>query len=239
MEWIPAIDLKDGEVVRLSKGLMESAKVYSRDPVAVAKQWRDLGATRLHVVDLDGAFAGTPRNRGAIEKMAALPGNWKIEVGGGIRDRETVKAYRDLGVSYCILGTVAVRDRPTTEALLKEFCRHILLGIDAKDGQVAVSGWAEKTALTAIELARHYAPWKPEAIIYTDISRDGMLSGPNIAAAVQLAEGAKIPVIVSGGVSSLDDLKQIAALRNRGLIGAILGKALYEGNFRLEAALAI
>ena len=243
MQWIPAIDLKDGQVVRLKQGRMDAATCYSSDPVAMAKTWLDHGATRLHLVDLNGAFAGAPVNVPIIEKIAALDATLKIQVGGGIRSAETIRHYVSAGVAYCILGTVAVKDRPLTEALCAQFKGQIILGIDARDGDVATEGWAEGSNLTAAEVAHHYQALAPVAIIYTDINRDGMLSGPNLEASRRLAQTTRTPVIVSGGVSSLEDLKQIKALHDapgtETIIGAILGKALYEGRFTLKAALEI
>lgn len=239
MLWIPAIDLKDGQVVRLKQGRMDAATVYSDDPVTMAKRWIDEGTTRLHVVDLNGAFAGEPVNLAVIEKMAALSGAVKVQVGGGIRNDATIRQYLNAGVAYCILGTIAVRDRDTTRTLLQQFPGQIILGIDAKDGKVATEGWAHGSALAASEVAAFYEADGPVAIIYTDISRDGMLTGPNLEATIALAKSTQTPVIVSGGISSLDDLRRIKLLENENIAGAILGRSIYENKFTLAEAVGV
>lgn len=236
MQWIPAIDLKAGQVVRLKQGRMDDATVYSDNPVEMAKRWIDCGTTRLHVVDLDGAFLGSPVNLAVIEKIAALSKTLHVQVGGGIRNAQTIQTYLNAGVRFCILGTVAIKDRQTTESLLTQFKGSVILGIDAKDGRVAGEGWAEASDLTASDVAKTYEAFSPEAIIYTDISRDGMLSGPNLPVTLALAQATTTPVIVSGGISSLDDLRAIVRLNDSGITGAILGKSLYENRFTLEEA---
>lgn len=238
---IPAIDLKDGQCVRLFQGDMSRDTVYSDDPGAMAAKWQSLGAERLHVVDLNGAFAGKPVNAPAIE---AIVGQLTIpmELGGGLRDIPTIEACLSLGVRYAILGTVALRDPELVKTACRDFPGRIIVGIDARDGMVAVEGWAETSNITALELAQRFEDAGVAEIVFTDISRDGALTGPNIAATRQLAERITIPVIVSGGVASLDDIR--AAQENAGpfangnrLSGVITGKALYDG--RLDFASAV
>ncbi|AMV73568.1 1-(5-phosphoribosyl)-5-[(5-phosphoribosylamino) methylideneamino]imidazole-4-carboxamide isomerase [Desulfuromonas carbonis] len=235
---IPAIDLKEGRCVRLEQGLMEKDTVYSDDPGAQARSWQDQGGELLHIVDLDGAFAGVPKNKAAIAaivKAISIP----TELGGGIRDLATIEAYLDLGIDRVILGTVA-KENP---ALVAEACRkfpgHIVVGIDAKDGLVAVRGWAEVTAKKATDLAREMEGLGVSAIIYTDIARDGMLQGPNLEATGALAEAISIPVIASGGVSSLQDIRNLLAIEAKGVAGVITGKAIYTGSLDLREAVRI
>ena len=235
---IPAIDLKDGRCVRLEQGLMEKDTVYSDDPGAQALVWQQQGGELLHIVDLNGAFDGVPRNRDAIVSILrrlTIP----AQLGGGIRDLQTVEAYLDLGLSRVILGTVA-KEQPE---LVKEACRlfpgQIVVGIDARDGLVAVRGWAEVTDMKATDLAKQFADAGVAAIIYTDIARDGMMQGPNIPQTRALAEAAGIPVIASGGVSSLDDIRNLKAIEGSGVVGCITGKAIYSGALDLRAAVAI
>ncbi|MFO7982200.1 MAG: 1-(5-phosphoribosyl)-5-[(5-phosphoribosylamino)methylideneamino]imidazole-4-carboxamide isomerase [Desulfuromonadales bacterium] len=235
---IPAIDLKGGRCVRLEQGLMEKDTVYSDDPAAQARIWQDQGGELLHIVDLDGAFAGVPRNREAIEAIVAAI-DIPTELGGGIRDLETVKAYLDLGISRVILGTVA-KENPE---LVREACRlfpgRIVVGIDAKDGLVAVRGWADVTEKKASDLAREMEGYGVEAIIYTDIARDGMMQGPNIEATRTLAQAISIPVIASGGISRLADIENLMAIEDSGVSGAITGKAIYTGALDLREAVAL
>ena len=235
---IPAIDLKEGRCVRLEQGLMEKDTVFCDDPAAQAREWQHQGGELLHIVDLDGAFAGIPRNRAAIEsivKGVSIP----TQLGGGIRDLATIEAYLALGVSRVILGTAAQR----TPALVAEACRQfpgrIVVGIDAKNGLVAVQGWAEVTDVRAAELARRFEGDGVAAIIYTDIARDGMMGGPNIAATRELAEAISIPIIASGGVSSLRDIENLMAIESSGVVGAITGKAIYTGAIKLAEAVAL
>ena len=235
---IPAIDLKEGRCVRLEQGLMDKDTVYSDDPAGQALSWQEQGGELLHIVDLDGAFAGVPRNREAIRAIVEAV-SMPTELGGGIRDLATVEAYLELGVSRVILGTVA-KENP---ALVAEACRlfpgHIVVGIDAKDGLVAVRGWADVTEKLATELAKEMEGYGVEAIIYTDIARDGMMQGPNIEATRQLAEAISVPVIASGGVSSLDDIARLMTVEAAGVTGVITGKALYTGSLDLREAVAL
>jgi phosphoribosylformimino-5-aminoimidazole carboxamide ribotide isomerase len=235
---IPAIDLKNGQCVRLEQGLMEKDTVYSDDPAAMARHWQDEGGELLHLVDLDGAFAGVPKNRAAIQAIVAAV-DIPTELGGGIRDLETIEAYLELGIERVILGTVA-KENPT---LVAEACRRfpgrIVVGIDARDGMVAVRGWAELTAKKAIDLAKEMEDLGVTAIIYTDIARDGMMQGPNLAATAALARAISIPVIASGGVSSLDDIRRLLKIETAGLAGVITGKAIYNGSLNLREAVAL
>ena len=235
---IPAIDLKEGKCVRLDQGLMERDTVYSDNPAAQALAWQAQGAELLHIVDLDGAFAGEPKNRAAIEaivKALQIP----TQLGGGIRDMATIEAYLGMGVGRVIIGTAAQRNPELVREACGKFPGRIVVGIDAKNGMVAVQGWAEVTDITAIELARKFAGDGVAAIVYTDISRDGMLQGPNIEATRQLAEAIPIPVIASGGISSLRDIENLMAVEASGIAGAITGKAIYSGAMDLTAAIAL
>lgn len=235
---IPAIDLKEGKCVRLEQGLMEKDTVFSDDPGAQARTWQDQGAQLLHIVDLDGAFAGEPKNRGAIEaivKALSIP----TQLGGGIRDLKTIETYLDLGIDRVIIGTAAQRNPEMVEEACRRFPGRILVGIDAKNGMVAVQGWAEVTGVTATELARRFEGFGVSAIIYTDISRDGMMQGPNIGATRALAESISIPVIASGGVSSLKDIENLMAVETSGVTGVITGKAIYTGAIKLAEAVAL
>ena len=235
---IPAIDLKEGRCVRLEQGLMDKDTVYSDDPGAQARIWQEQGGELLHLVDLDGAFAGVPKNKAAIEAIVTAV-DIPVELGGGIRDLATIEAYLDLGVERVILGTVA-KENP---ALVAEACRlfpgRIVVGIDAKDGLVAVRGWAEVTEKQATELAKEMEGFGVAAIIYTDIARDGMLQGPNIEATRRLAEAISIPVIASGGVSSLRDIENLLTIESAGVVGVITGKAIYTGSLDLREAVAL
>lgn len=235
---IPAIDLKEGKCVRLEQGLMEKDTVFSDNPGAQARAWQEQGAELLHIVDLDGAFAGEPRNRSAIE---AILGEITIpaQLGGGIRDMATIEAYLSLGLSRVIIGTAAQRNPVLVEEACRKFPGRIVVGIDAKNGLVAVQGWAELTDITAIELAKKFEGFGVSAIIYTDISRDGMMQGVNIDATRQLAEAISIPVIASGGLSSLADIEKLMAIESSGVIGAITGKAVYTGAIDLAEAVAL
>jgi phosphoribosylformimino-5-aminoimidazole carboxamide ribotide isomerase len=235
---IPAIDLKEGKCVRLEQGLMEKDTVYSDNPAEMARHWQDEGGELLHLVDLDGAFAGVPKNREAIQAIVAAV-DIPTELGGGIRDLETIEAYLSLGIDRVILGTVA-KENP---ALVGEACRRfpgrIVVGIDAKGGLVAVRGWAEMTAKKAIDLAQEMEGLGVTAIIYTDIARDGMMQGPNLEATAALAEAISIPVIASGGVSSLDDIRNLLKIEASGIEGVITGKAIYTGALNLREAVAL
>lgn len=226
---IPAIDLKDGKCVRLRQGRMEDATVFSDDPVAVAKRWVDAGAHRLHLVDLNGAFEGRPVNRAAIEAICRAFPDLPIQVGGGIREEDTVEAYLELGVQYVIIGTKAVSAPHFVQDLCLNFPGHIIVGLDAREGKVAVDGWSKLSRHDVIDLARHFENDGVSAIIYTDIGRDGMMSGVNVEATVRLAEAVQIPIIASGGITNLDDIRKLCAVTESGITGAITGRAIYEG----------
>jgi len=235
---IPAIDLKDGNCVRLEQGLMDKDTVFNDNPGAQARIWAEQGAELLHIVDLDGAFAGEPRNRAAIEaivKAITIP----TQLGGGIRDLATIEAYLALGIGRVIIGTAAQRNPELVKEACAKFPGRIVVGIDAKDGLVAVQGWAEVTDITAVELARKFEGYGVSAIIYTDISRDGMMQGPNIEATRKLAEAISIPVIASGGVSRLADIENLMAVEASGISGVITGKAIYNGALNLTEAIAL
>jgi phosphoribosylformimino-5-aminoimidazole carboxamide ribotide isomerase len=235
---IPAIDLKEGRCVRLEQGLMEKDTVFSDNPAEQALKWQAQGAQLLHLVDLDGAFAGEPKNRAAIEgimRELSIP----AQLGGGIRDLATIEAYLSLGLSRVIIGTAAQRQPELVTEACRRFPGQIVVGIDAKDGMVAVQGWAEVTDVRAIDLARRFAGDGVAAIIYTDINRDGMMQGPNIEATRQLAEAIDIPVIASGGVSSLRDIENLLAIEKSGVSGVITGKAIYTGALDLRAAIEL
>ncbi len=235
---IPAIDLKEGKCVRLEQGLMEKDTVFNDNPGAQAKVWEDAGAELLHIVDLDGAFAGEPKNRPAIEsivKALSIP----TQLGGGIRDIKTIEAYLELGIDRVIIGTAAQRNPELVEEACRRFPGRIVVGIDAKNGMVAVQGWAEVTGVTAIDLAKKFEGFGVSAIIYTDISRDGMMGGPNIEATCALAESMSIPVIASGGVSTLQDIRNLMAVEKSGVTGVITGKAIYTGAINLAEAIAL
>lgn len=235
---IPAIDLKAGQCVRLRQGLMDQSTVFSDDPVAMAQQWVDKGARRLHLVDLDGAFEGKPVNGEVIAAIArrfpALP----IQIGGGIRTLQTIEQYLNAGVSYAIIGTKAVNDPDFVKAACQQFPGHIIVGLDAKEGMVATEGWAEVSTIKAIDLARQFAGDGVDAIVYTDIARDGMMGGVNIEATVEMAQASPIPVIASGGVSKLADIKALQAQAHHGILGAITGRAIYEGSLDIAEAQA-
>ncbi len=231
---IPAIDLKDGKCVRLLQGRKDEVTVYSDDPPSMAKHWQDLGGELLHVVDLDGAFTGEQHNFSsikAIREAIDIP----IEVGGGIRDVERIETLIDLGVDRTIIGTSAAKDPDIVREACRKFPEKVLVGIDAKDGKVAVRGWVEITELEAIEFAKQMQDAGAAGIIYTDISRDGMLTGPNFEAMAAMVRSVEIPVIASGGVSEIDDIKNLMKIKN--LWGVITGKALYSGALKLEEAI--
>lgn len=226
---IPAIDLKDGRCVRLRQGRMDDETVFSDDPVAMAGRWVGEGARRLHLVDLNGAFAGEPVNGAAIRAIAAAHPGLPIQVGGGIRDEATIAAYLDAGVSYCIIGTQAVREPDLVGRACRAFAGRIIVGLDAKDGEVAIEGWAKLTGLRVEDLARRFADDGVAAIVYTDIRRDGMLVGPNVEATRALAEAVPVPIIASGGITDLGDIRALCAVAGSGIVGAITGRAIYEG----------
>jgi len=233
---IPAIDLKDGKCVRLLQGKKEEVTVYSDDPPSMAKHWQDLGGELLHVVDLDGAFTGEQHNFSkirAIREAIDIP----IEVGGGIRDVARIEKLIDLGVDRTIIGTSAAKNPDMVREACKKFPGKVLVGIDAKDGKVAIKGWVEVTELDALEFAKQMEDAGAAGIIYTDISRDGMLTGPNVEAMATMVKSVDIPVIASGGVSKLDDINSLMQINN--LWGVITGKALYSGAMKLDEAIAL
>ena len=235
---IPAIDLKEGKCVRLEQGLMERDTVFCDNPAEQALAWENQGAELLHIVDLDGAFAGEPKNRSSIEaivKSIAIP----TQLGGGIRDIATVEAYLALGIGRVIIGTAAQRNPDFVKEACRKFPGRIVVGIDAKNGMVAVQGWAEVTDVTASDLARKFEGFGVSAIIYTDISRDGMLQGPNLDATRELAESISIPVVASGGVSRLEDIANLMRIERSGVTGVITGKAIYSGAMSLADAIAL
>jgi len=234
---IPAIDLKDSHCVRLKQGVMENATVFSDDPAAVARHWVEQGARRLHLVDLNGAFAGRPVNEKAIQAIIdAVGGEIPVQLGGGIRDLDTIERYLDDGVSYIIIGTAAVKNPGFLHEACDAFPGHIIVGLDARDGKVAVEGWSKMTGHDVVDLARKFEGYGVEAVIYTDIGRDGMLTGVNIEATVRLARALTIPVIASGGITNLDDIRALCAVEGEGIMGAITGRAIYEGTLDFAAA---
>jgi phosphoribosylformimino-5-aminoimidazole carboxamide ribotide isomerase len=235
---IPAIDLKEGKCVRLRQGNMDESTVFGDDPVEMARRWVDAGAERLHVVDLDGAVAGRPRNAAAVHAIAEALPDLPIQIGGGVRDEDTVQAYLDAGVEYVIIGTRAVSAPHFVNDLCLEFPGRIIVGLDARDGKLAVDGWSKLSHHDVIDLAQHFESDGVVAFVYTDIARDGMMEGPNVEATARLASQVRVPVIASGGISSLDDLHKLAAREDDGITAAIVGRALYEGAFTLEEARA-
>ena len=233
---IPAIDLKDGACVRLRQGAMSDATVYSDDPAAMARRWLDAGAQRLHIVDLNGAFEGRPVNADAIRAITAEAGDVPVQLGGGIRDLATIEAHLDAGVRYVILGTAAVRDPDLARQAAAAHPDRIMVGLDARDGKVAVAGWSEVTEHDVLDLAQRFEGFGVTAIVYTDIGRDGMLTGPNVEATAALARALAIPVIASGGIHTLDDIRALKAIAGEGVAGAITGRAIYEGTLDFAAA---
>lgn len=234
---IPAIDLKDGQCVRLRQGEMDDATVFSDDPAAMARHWVEQGARRLHLVDLNGAFAGKPRNAEAIRAILdAVGDDLPVQLGGGIRDLDTIEAYLDSGLSYVIIGTAAVKNPGLLRDACTAFPGHVIVGLDAKDGKVATDGWSKMTGHDVVDLARKFEDYGVESVIYTDIGRDGMLSGVNIEATVRLAQALRIPVIASGGLAAMTDIDALCAVEEEGIMGAITGRAIYEGT--LDFALA-
>ena len=227
---IPAIDLKDGRCVRLRQGDMQNATVFSEDPAAMAKQWLEQGARRLHLVDLNGAVAGKPKNELAIRAiLKAIGGAIPVQLGGGIRDLDTIERYLDAGLSYVIIGTAAVKNPGFLHDACGAFPGNIIVGLDAKDGKVATDGWSKLTGHDVLDLAKKFEDYGVEGVIYTDIGRDGMLGGVNIEATVRLAQGLTVPVIASGGVGGLEDIQALCEVEHEGIEGVILGRALYEG----------
>jgi phosphoribosylformimino-5-aminoimidazole carboxamide ribotide isomerase len=227
---IPAIDLKDGHCVRLKQGSMADATIFSEDPAAMAKIWREKGARRLHLVDLNGAFAGKPKNEPAIKAVVeALGDDIPVQLGGGIRDMDTIERYLDDGISYIIIGTAAVKTPGFLHDACYAFPGHIMVALDARDGKVAVDGWSKMTGHDVVDLAKKFQDYGVEAIIHTDIGRDGMMSGVNLKATVELAKQLTVPVIASGGITDLNDIKQLCEAEDEGIVGAITGRAIYEG----------
>lgn len=237
---IPAIDLKDGRCVRLQQGDMKTATVFGDDPVAMAKHWEAQGARRLHVVDLNGAVAGRPKNDRVIREMIKAVGDTlPIQLGGGIRDLDTIEAYIDAGVTFVIIGTAAVKNPGFLSDASYAFPGHIIAGLDAKEGKVAVDGWSKMTGHDVADLAKKYEDFGVEALVYTDIGRDGMMTGVNIEATLKLAQAIKIPIIASGGLNNLKDVQAVCKrLMPEGVIGAITGRALYEGKIDFKKAQA-
>ncbi len=231
---IPAIDLKDGQCVRLKQGRMEDDTVFSEDPVATAQHWVNEGARRLHLVDLNGAFAGTPIHKPVVEAIAKAQPELPIQIGGGIRSFETIEHYLDAGVTFVIIGTKAAKDPEFVEEACKKYAGHIIVGIDAINGMVATDGWANVTDVKATDLAKRFADAGVSSIVYTDIARDGMMQGVNVEQTVHLAQYSGIPVIASGGVTNLDDVRLLKG--QPGILGAITGRAIYEGTLSLREA---
>jgi phosphoribosylformimino-5-aminoimidazole carboxamide ribotide isomerase len=235
---IPAIDLKDGQCVRLLQGRMEDATVFGSDPVEMATRWVEAGCRRLHLVDLNGAFEGTPIHAEAVTAISRKYPNLPIQIGGGIRSLRTIEAYVNAGVSWGIIGTAAVKNPGFVREACKAFPGHIIVGIDAKDGRVATEGWADVSDVLATDLARDFAHDGVSAIVYTDISRDGMMQGVNVDATVDVAKAGGIPVIASGGVTNMTDIERLCDIASQGILGAITGRAIYDGAIDVKAAQA-
>jgi phosphoribosylformimino-5-aminoimidazole carboxamide ribotide isomerase len=233
---IPAIDLKDGQCVRLKQGRMEDDTVFSNDPVAMAERWIKAGARRLHIVDLNGAFAGEPVNAEIVHEIAKAFPELPIQIGGGIRDEKTIETYLSVGVQYVIIGTKAVQTPNFVTEMCLGFPGHIIVGLDARDGKVATDGWSKLSHHDVIDMAQRFEEDGVESIIYTDISRDGMMQGLNVESTVKLAQSVSIPIIASGGITSIDDIKQLCQVENEGIIGAITGRAIYDGSLNLTKA---
>ncbi|MGN6581441.1 MAG: 1-(5-phosphoribosyl)-5-[(5-phosphoribosylamino)methylideneamino]imidazole-4-carboxamide isomerase [Bordetella sp.] len=236
---IPAIDLKDGRCVRLRQGDLDDATVFSEEPAAMAKHWLELGARRLHLVDLNGAVAGKPANSAAIKAiLEAVDDDIPVQIGGGIRDLDTIERYLDAGISYVIIGTAAVKNPGFLHDACGAFPGSIIVGLDARDGKVATDGWSKLTKHDVLDLGKKFEDYGCEAIIYTDIGRDGMLSGVNVEATVRLAQHVRIPVFASGGIAGIADIEALCAVEDEGIEGAILGRSIYEGTLDFEAAQA-
>ncbi len=237
MQLIPAIDLKDGHCVRLKQGDMLQSTIFSEDPQAMAQSWFDKGARRLHLVDLNGAFAGKPQNLAAIKSILKTVGqDIPVQLGGGIRDLDTIERYIDAGLQYVIIGTAAIKNPGFLQDACTAFPGHIIVGLDAKDGKVATDGWSKLTKHDVIDIAKKFEGYGVESIIYTDIGRDGMLSGVNIEATVKLAQALTIPVIASGGLSNMADIEKLCANESEGIEGVICGRAIYSGDLDFAAA---
>ncbi len=234
---IPAIDLKDGKCVRLKQGDMNDSTTFGEDPAAMARRWLDAGARRLHLVDLNGAFAGKPVNEAAIKAIIREVGDQiPVQLGGGIRDLDTIERYLDDGLSYVIIGTAAVKNPGFLKDACSAFGGHIIVGLDAKDGKVATDGWSKLSGHEVIDLAKKFEDYGVEGVIYTDIGRDGMLSGINIEATVKLAQALSVPVIASGGLSNIQDIEALCAVEDEGVEGVICGRAIYSGDLDFAAA---
>jgi len=236
---IPAIDLKDGKCVRLRQGRMDDSTVFSDNPVDMAAKWVDAGCRRLHLVDLNGAFAGKPVNGEIVQAIAKAYPDLPIQIGGGIRSAAIIEAYLVAGVSQVIIGTKAVKEPEFVTAMCKAFPGHIIVGLDAQDGRVAIDGWAEVTDVMAVDLAKRFRDDGVSSIVYTDIARDGMMQGVNVEATVDLAQQGGIPVIASGGVTNIDDIRALAEVADKGILGAITGRAIYEGTLDVADAQAL
>ncbi|MPS25280.1 1-(5-phosphoribosyl)-5-[(5-phosphoribosylamino)methylideneamino]imidazole-4-carboxamide isomerase [Pigmentiphaga sp.] len=236
---IPAIDLKDGRCVRLRQGDLDDATVFSEEPAAMATHWLEQGARRLHLVDLNGAVAGKPKNEASIKAILDAVGDEiPVQIGGGIRDLDTIERYLDNGISYVIIGTAAVKNPGFLHDACSAFPGQIIVGLDAKDGKVATDGWSKLTGHDVTDLAKKFEDYGCSSIIYTDIGRDGMLSGVNVEATVKLAQHVRIPVIASGGIANLTDIEKLCAVEDEGVEGAILGRSIYEGTLDFQAAQA-
>ena len=234
---IPALDIKDGHCVRLKQGKMDEATVFSDDPVCMAKHWKSEGARRLHVVDLNGAATGKPKNEAVIRAiLQALGDSLPMQLGGGIRDLDTIERYLDLGVGYIIIGTAAVKNPGFLQDACSAFSGHIMVSLDAKDGKVAVEGWSKMTGHDVVDLARKFQDYGVEAIIYTDIGRDGMLTGVNIEATLKLARELRVPVVASGGLTSIEDIKALCQIESEGITGVVTGRAIYQGTLDFKKA---
>ncbi|HEU4621109.1 MAG TPA: 1-(5-phosphoribosyl)-5-[(5-phosphoribosylamino)methylideneamino]imidazole-4-carboxamide isomerase [Burkholderiaceae bacterium] len=234
---IPAIDLKDGKCVRLEQGDMDRATVFSQDPAAMAEHWIAQGARRLHLVDLNGAFAGRPKNESAVKAiLKAVDGRIPVQIGGGIRDLDTIERYLDDGIDYVIIGTAAVKNPGFLHDACGAFVGHVFVGLDAKDGKVATDGWSKLTGHEVVDLARKFEDYGVEGVVYTDIGRDGMLSGVNIDATVKLAQALKIPVFASGGLSNLADVEALCRVEEEGIEAVICGRAIYSGALDFKTA---
>ena len=237
---IPAIDIKDGHCVRLKQGDMQAATTYSEDPEAMARHWLSLGAQRLHVVDLNGAVAGRPKNEAVVAKIVKAVGDSiPVQLGGGVRDLDTIERYLDIGVSYIIIGTAAVKNPGFLQDACSAFAGHIIVGLDAKDGKVAVEGWSKMTRHEVTDLALKFQDYGVEAVIYTDIGRDGMLTGINMEATVKLARVLRVPVIASGGLTGLPDVEALCKVESEGISGVIAGRSIYQGTLDFKQALAL
>lgn len=236
---IPAIDLKEGKCVRLRQGRMEDDTIFSDDPVAVAQRWVEAGAKRLHLVDLDGAFAGKPRNADVIHAIVQAFPNVPVQIGGGIRDEDTIQGYLEAGVEFVIIGTKAVSEPHFVRDVAIEFPGHIIIGLDAREGKVAIDGWSKLSRHDVIDLAQKFEANGVAAIIYTDISRDGMLQGVNTEATAKLARAVHIPIIASGGITNLDDIRALGEIAHEGVMGAITGRAIYEGTLDFAEAVKL